>query len=593
MRQLGWRFLIGAGLCWSFLPSARGGGPPDDAPPRPVPGKTLLLADFEAAPLPWKFVGGEEFPGARGALTLDSARAHHGRSSARLVADFREGGAYVGTWADLAAAQLAGVAEFRVWVRPENLTHLGVRVVDATGQCHQGRVALPAGPAGEWRELVLRVADLVGGEHWGGRNDGAWYGPPAAIGLNIGRNEVGPEPAGRAALGIDDFRAVAPAPGLTTLVACTIEPGSCRPDYGARLRYTWDAAPLGSRCSVFVHFVDARGQMVFQADHDPSASTVDWSGRVEYQRTIVVPTGTKPGRYDVVVGLWDGRPADQGGGRKAFRIGPGLASVPGDACRVGSLEVATDAPLPRLPAATLNLADYRLTFDEDFSAPLSVSAWGPGTRWIAHTPYAGDFGEAGFGDPGPTSPFSVADGILRIEARKVGDRWRSGLLASVDPQGNGFSQQYGYFEMRARLPRGLGTWPAFWLMGVPQLREPKDRKTIPQIEIDVVEQYGVGPNALHSTIHIWGPGSYHWAEGDAALVTGMTDDFHTYGVAVAEDVTTFYFDGAELRRMKTPREARVPLYLMVDLALGGGWPIDQTPSPSVLLVDHIRAYAKR
>ena len=38
---------------------------------------------------------------------------------------------------------------------------------------------------------------------------------------------------------------------------------------------------------------------------------------------------------------------------------------------------------------------------------------------------------------------------------------------------------------------------------------------------------------------------------------------------VEEDFITFYFDGAELRKDKTPKEAKVPLYLMVDLALGG------------------------
>ena len=147
--------------------------------------------------------------------------------------------------------------------------------------------------------------------------------------------------------------------------------------------------------------------------------------------------------------------------------------------------------------------------------------------------------------------------------------------------------------MRAKLPKGLGTWPAFWLMGVPQLVEPKDKKTLSQIEIDVVEQYGIGPNALHTTLHRWGPGGFHWAEGDTSIVEGMTDDFHTYGVLVEDDFITFYFDGVELRKDKTPKDAKVPLYLMVDLALGGGWPIDRTPNPSILLVDYVRVYAKK
>ncbi len=334
--------------------------------------------------------------------------------------------------------------------------------------------------------------------------------------------------------------------------------------------------------------------MVFQADHGPPVPTSRWSGRVEYARTAVVPTDIAPGRYDVVVGFWDGRPASVGGGRRLpFRVGAGLKALPGDACRVGTLEIAADAPLPKLPPPSLKLDGYRLTFDEDFNGPLSVSAWGPGTRWIAHTPYSGDFGDAGFADPEKDFPFTIRDGVLRIEARKVGGKWRSGLLSSVDPKGEGFSQKFGYFEMRAKLPTGPGTWPAFWLMGVPQLREPRDKKTITQVEIDVVEQYGVGPNALHTTLHLWGPGDFHWAEGDTSVVTGMTDGFHTYGALVEDDFITFYFDGVELRKDRTPKEAKVPLYLMVDLALGGGWPIDRTPDPSHMLVDYVRAYAKK
>ena len=53
--------------------------------------------------------------------------------------------------------------------------------------------------------------------------------------------------------------------------------------------------------------------MVFQADHAPPSPTIAWSGRVEYSRAAVAPTDLKPGRYDVVVGLWDPRPSQFGG----------------------------------------------------------------------------------------------------------------------------------------------------------------------------------------------------------------------------------------------------------------------------------------
>jgi beta-glucanase (GH16 family) len=244
--------------------------------------------------------------------------------------------------------------------------------------------------------------------------------------------------------------------------------------------------------------------------------------------------------------------------------------------------------VPELGPATLDLDGYRLTFAEEFTDELDVSAWGPGTRWIAHTPYAGDFGDARFADPEEGFPFTVQDGVLRIEARKDGDQWRAGLLSSVDPNGNGFSQQYGYFEMKAKLPKGEGTWPAFWLLGVERLKD----KSVTNIEIDVVEQYGVNPHALHTVVHLWHADGRHWADGQPFIVEGMTDDFHTYGVLVTPEDIVFYFDGVELRRIPTPEEAKVPLYVLVDLALGGGWPIDKTPNPSLMYVDYIRAYAR-
>src|SRR5260370_28690012 len=80
---------------------------------------------------------------------------------------------------------------------------------------------------------------------------------------------------------------------------------------------------------------------------------------------------------------------------------------------------------PVMSAQNIDLKQYRLVFDEDFNT-LDVSAVGPGSRWIAHTPWAGDFGDAQFADPTPGFPFSISDGILRIEARKGADgKWRS------------------------------------------------------------------------------------------------------------------------------------------------------------------------
>lgn len=311
---------------------------------------------------------------------------------------------------------------------------------------------------------------------------------------------------------------------------------------------------------------------------------------MEYRRTLVVPTNAPEGEYRIALGLYDHAGAQRGWDHQVLGAAEG-AQLSEDAkqCQVGVLTIDAGAPVAQLGPPTLDLTGYHLTFADEFTDKLDVSAWGPGTRWIAHTPYSGDFGDARFADPEPGFPFTIDDGMLRIEARKDDNGWRAGLLSSADPKGDGFSQQYGYFEMRARFPKGEGTWPAFWLLGVPQLRD----KSLTQIEIDVVEQYGAGPNALHSTVHLWYPDKRHWADGKPSIVQGMADDFHTYGAMVTPESIIFYFDGVELRRVKTPDEAKVPLYILANLALGGGWPIDKTPNPSYMYIDYIRVYSQQ
>ncbi len=76
-----------------------------------------------------------------------------------------------------------------------------------------------------------------------------------------------------------------------------------------------------------------------------------------------------------------------------------------------------------------------ITFSDEFDS-LSVSRLGIGTRWSAHTPWNGDFGDAKFVDPHPGFPFTVEDGILAITARKdATGHWKAGLLSSTNPQG--------------------------------------------------------------------------------------------------------------------------------------------------------------
>jgi hypothetical protein len=141
---------------------------------------TLLLDDFEDDPQGWTYIAGWEFPGAKGSLAIDAAEAHGGKRSYKLQADFSGGGAYVGTWRNLESLRGRDFNEIRVWVKAVNVTKIGVRIVDSSDQCHQKNGGIPLAATDRWQEVVLKVADLGGGEHWGGANDGKWHGPAAS-----------------------------------------------------------------------------------------------------------------------------------------------------------------------------------------------------------------------------------------------------------------------------------------------------------------------------------------------------------------------------------------------------------------------------
>lgn len=552
----------------------------------------VLLDNFETTPKGLKPVRGEEFPGAKGGIALDKNIAHEGKASCRLTADFNGGGAYVGLWKTIPDTGSINITEIHLWIRSQDVNWVTVRLDDGSGQCHQKK-NIHVDKNGEWQKLVLRISDIAGEEHWGGADDGKWHGPLKGFGLNINADSL--DGAKKGILWIDDVVAMAAQSNVEkpTILACLLSPEACRPGFGVKVTYRWDAKPMGQDYKVFVHVKGPDGRTITQNDHLPSVATAVWTGKVEYSHILVLPTDAPEGKYRIMAGLYD----HQGkGGRQQANPGKDIIVYPEDttAYQVGTFTVDKNAPLPDIGNPSLDLTGYKITLDEDFKELPDVSAWGPGTRWIAHTPYAGDFGDAGFANPETGFPFTVSNGILRIEARKT-DKWRAGLLSSADPQGNGFSQQYGYFEMRARFPEGPGTWPAFWLLGVPALKEhkkDKSEKKITQIEIDVVEQYGVNPNALHTTVHLWYPDGRHWGEGKPHLVNGMTEDFHTYGVMVTPEYTTFYYDRVELDKVKTLEEAKVPLYILVNLALGGGWPIDKTPNPSYMYVDYVRVYTR-
>lgn len=239
-----------------------------------------------------------------------------------------------------------------------------------------------------------------------------------------------------------------------------------------------------------------------------------------------------------------------------------------------------------VPVTRLDLRGYKMTFDEPFDR-LDVSSWGPGTRWIAHTPWAGDFGDAQFSDPAPDTPFAIHRGILTITMKRRNGRWTSGLLASIDGKGKGFAQTTGYWEMRAKLPGGNGVWPAFWLSTIGKPGQPSP-------EIDAMEYYGHEPRGYLATTHVWKDGVNIAGEQEHVDVRpgSLSQGYHLYGVKVEAEGVFIYMDRLLVAKFP-PRPAYLqPKAVLLDLGAGGGWPITGMPDPSVMQVDYVRAYQR-
>jgi beta-glucanase (GH16 family) len=236
-----------------------------------------------------------------------------------------------------------------------------------------------------------------------------------------------------------------------------------------------------------------------------------------------------------------------------------------------------------------DILQYRETFADTFRQPLDVTPWGP-SRWIAHTPWNGDFGDARFADPHDNFPFTTGSDGLAIIARKgVDGKWESGLLSTLDKKRGGFAQTGGYFEARMKLPAGPGVWPAFWLVGSGDADY--------SVEIDIVEYYGQFTDAYHVNYHLWPKSKRlsHIVHGITVPVerNSLFETFHTYGAELLGSNIVYYLDRHEVARMEAPLAAKSPLSMLINLALGSGWPIDKTNNPSVLQVDYVKAFARR
>jgi beta-glucanase (GH16 family) len=179
-------------------------------------------------------------------------------------------------------------------------------------------------------------------------------------------------------------------------------------------------------------------------------------------------------------------------------------------------------------------------------------------------------------------PFRVADGDLAIVAKPtppdlVAKLWGRPYESGVVTTQPSFSQLYGYFEARVKLPEGKGLWPAIWML-------PADLSWPP--EIDIMESIG-DPLTAYMSIHSKTDGAF------TQTVKLPDKGFHTYAVSWGPQTMIFYVDGVEAARWPTPADMHKPMYMIANLAVGGQWPgapDASTQFPAAFVVQFIRAY---
>ena len=196
--------------------------------------------------------------------------------------------------------------------------------------------------------------------------------------------------------------------------------------------------------------------------------------------------------------------------------------------------------------------------------------------------------------PGGSLVTEVRNGHLRITALKENGKVYSGRVYAKKSTG----WKYGYIEASIKLPKGKGTWPAFWMMPVNFRSWPADG------EIDIMEEVGYHPDyvssSLHANAHVHSNGTQVTHE---MYCKGAEGEFHTYAIEwTAQNITTYVdgkvqlsYNNRGLGRDDWPYDD--PFYVIFNLAWGGDWGgaqgVDESALPATMEVDYVRVFQKK
>ncbi|WP_026952796.1 glycoside hydrolase family 16 protein [Algoriphagus mannitolivorans] len=192
----------------------------------------------------------------------------------------------------------------------------------------------------------------------------------------------------------------------------------------------------------------------------------------------------------------------------------------------------------------------------------------------------------------------VENGTLIIEAHADSTHPKGYTSARLVTRGKA-AWQFGYIEVRAKLPEGVGSWPAIWMLAEENRHGGWPRNG----EIDIMEHVGYDPGVVHGTVHTEAFNHIQGTQkGAQTSVPTFKEEFHTYAIDWTEEKIDFYRDGEKYFTFENtggdyqewPFDQ--PFHLILNIAVGGGWGgqkgVDPTVWPQKMVVDYVRVYDK-
>jgi len=264
---------------------------------------------------------------------------------------------------------------------------------------------------------------------------------------------------------------------------------------------------------------------------------------------------------------------------------------------------ATPSPIPTVTPVPIPMpygqsGTWSFIFQDEFNGnALDTSKWHPCYWWDKQGCTIVSNNELEWYQP---DEVFVSDGLLRLRARpRVVEAsngntypYTSGMVSSgrgsSDPSApSGLVFQYGYVEIRAKLPAGRGLWPAFWLL-------PDNNTSKP--EIDVLEVLGHAPDTIHMAFHYRLPDGSDGREKHTWKGPDFSADWHIFAIDWQPDKLIWYIDGVERWRYTNASYIpNVPMYLLLNLAVGGDWPgapDENTRFPTYYEIDYVRVWSR-